>query len=58
MSDFLAAGGDGVDHARGAAAVERLNVVDLDALIGYLGTLPSPVRAPAEKRFRAAEGSQ
>jgi 2',3'-cyclic-nucleotide 2'-phosphodiesterase (5'-nucleotidase family) len=54
LNDFLVTGGDGVDLARRAAAVTPLNIVDLDALVGYLGTLPQPVRAPDEERFRAA----
>lgn len=57
LSDFLAAGGDGVDLGRRAISVTPLNVVDLDALVGYLGTLPKPVKAPAEERFIAAEGT-
>jgi 2',3'-cyclic-nucleotide 2'-phosphodiesterase (5'-nucleotidase family) len=54
LNDFLVTGGDGVDLARRAAAVTPLNIVDLDALVGYLGTLPQPVRAPNDERFRAA----
>ncbi len=53
MSDFLVTGGDGVTLARGAASVTPLNIVDLDALVGYLGTLRSPVRAPDELRLKA-----
>ncbi|AHG91375.1 5'-Nucleotidase domain-containing protein [Gemmatirosa kalamazoonensis] len=58
LNDFLVTGGDGVDLARRATAVTPLNIVDLDALVGYLGTLPQPVRAPSEERFRVAGASQ
>jgi 5'-nucleotidase len=59
INDFLVAGGDGLTLAEGAASVTAANVVDLDALIGYLRQLPQPVRAPAEVRIRnAAEGSR
>jgi 2',3'-cyclic-nucleotide 2'-phosphodiesterase (5'-nucleotidase family) len=59
INDFLVTGGDGVTLAEGAASVTAANVVDLDALIGYLRQLPQPVRAPAEVRIRnAAEGSR
>jgi 2',3'-cyclic-nucleotide 2'-phosphodiesterase (5'-nucleotidase family) len=56
LNDFLATGGDGVDLGARAASVTPLNIVDLDAFIGYLGTMSGPVRAPTEVRFRASEG--
>ncbi len=50
LSDFLADGGDGVLLARSALRREDLDIPDLDALITYLKTLPSPVRAPRDER--------
>lgn len=52
MSDFLVTGGDGLALAERATAVTPLNIVDLDALIGYLKQLPGPVRPPAEQRLK------
>ena len=53
LNDFLVTGGDGVDLARRATAVTPLNIVDLDALIGFVRQLPQPVHAPNEERIRA-----
>jgi 5'-nucleotidase len=53
INDFLVTGGDGLTLAEGAASVVGTNVVDLDALIGYVRQLPQPVRAPAEVRIRS-----
>ncbi|MDF1501907.1 5'-nucleotidase C-terminal domain-containing protein [Roseisolibacter sp. H3M3-2] len=59
INDFLVTGGDGVTLAEGAASVTATNVVDVDALIGYLRQLPQPVRAPSEVRIRnQAEGAR
>jgi 2',3'-cyclic-nucleotide 2'-phosphodiesterase (5'-nucleotidase family) len=54
LNDFLVTGGDGLGLAGRAASVTPLNIVDLDALVGYLRQLPQPVRAPAELRLRPA----
>lgn len=54
LNDFLVTGGDGLGLAGRAASVVPLNIVDLDALVGYLRQLPPPVRAPGEVRLRAA----
>lgn len=52
MNDFMATGGDG----HGLAGPPRnLNIVDLDALVGYLRSRPQPVTAPAEVRIRTVE---
>jgi 5'-nucleotidase len=53
INDFLVTGGDGLTLAEGAASVVATNVVDLEALIGYMRQLPQPVRAPAEVRIRS-----
>jgi 5'-nucleotidase len=51
MNDFLATGGEGYNAGGRATSSRPLNIVDLDALIDYLKTLPSPVTAPAEVRI-------
>ena len=54
MNDFMATGGDGHGLAGGEPA-RSLNIVDLDALVGYLRSRPQPVTAPAEVRIRTVE---
>jgi 5'-nucleotidase len=51
LSDFLAAGGDGLNVTERAIQVEELGIVDIDALIGYLQSQPAPVRAPRDRRL-------
>lgn len=51
VNDFLATGGEGYDAGKRASAMKSLNIVDLDALIDYLRSLPSPVTAPSEIRI-------
>ena len=51
LNDFLATGGEGYNAAGRATASKPLNIVDLDALIGYLRSLPEPIAAPAEVRI-------
>jgi 2',3'-cyclic-nucleotide 2'-phosphodiesterase/3'-nucleotidase/5'-nucleotidase len=53
VSDFMATGGSGFAMLVGAPA-EDLDLVDLDALIRYLGVLRPPVEAPADVRFHSA----
>ena len=52
LSDFLATGGDdlGISREQGALSLETLDIVDLDALIAFLETSPSPVRPPRDER--------
>lgn len=50
VNDLLATGDDNLGPPAGAR-VTPLNITDLDALVGYLKKLPSPVRAPAEARI-------
>jgi 2',3'-cyclic-nucleotide 2'-phosphodiesterase (5'-nucleotidase family) len=52
LNDFLVTGGDGLQLAERAASVRPTSLVDLDVLVGYLGQLAQPVRAPAEERIR------
>jgi 5'-nucleotidase len=51
VNDFLATGGEGYDAGKRATASRPLNIVDLDALIDYLKSLPEPITAPAEVRI-------
>jgi 2',3'-cyclic-nucleotide 2'-phosphodiesterase (5'-nucleotidase family) len=51
VNDFLATGGEGYNAGGRASASRPLNIVDLDALIGYLRTLPAPITAPTEIRI-------
>lgn len=53
VNDFLATGGEGYDAGKRATASRSLNIVDLDALIDYLKSLPSPITAPTEVRISA-----
>jgi 2',3'-cyclic-nucleotide 2'-phosphodiesterase (5'-nucleotidase family) len=51
MNDFLATGGEGYNASGRATSSRPLNIVDLDALIDYLRTLPTPIVAPTEVRI-------
>ncbi|MFL5623202.1 MAG: 5'-nucleotidase C-terminal domain-containing protein [Gemmatimonadaceae bacterium] len=51
VNDFLATGGEGYDAGRRASASRSLNIIDLDALIDYLRSLPAPITAPTEVRI-------
>jgi 5'-nucleotidase len=51
VNDFIATGGEGYNAGGRATASKPLNIVDLDALIDYLKSLPSPITAPAEVRI-------
>jgi len=51
LNDFLATGGEGYNAAGRATASRPLNIVDLDALIDYLQSLPAPIAAPTEVRI-------
>jgi 2',3'-cyclic-nucleotide 2'-phosphodiesterase (5'-nucleotidase family) len=51
VNDFLATGGEGYNAGGRATSAQPLNIVDLDALIDYLKSLPSPITAPAEVRI-------
>ena len=51
VNDFLATGGEGYNAGGRATSTKPLNIVDLDALIDYLKTLPSPIAAPTEVRI-------
>ena len=49
INDFMVTGGDNW-LPPADARVTPLNIVDLDALVGYMKMLPSPVKPPAETR--------
>ena len=51
VNNFLLAGGEGYNAGARATSSTALNIVDLDALIGYLRQLPAPVTAPTEVRI-------
>jgi 5'-nucleotidase len=51
VNDFLATGGEGYDAGKRATSMRPLNIVDLDALIDYLKSLPEPITAPTEVRI-------
>jgi 5'-nucleotidase, C-terminal domain len=50
VNDFMATGGDNWLPPPDAR-VTPLNIVDLDALVGYMKMLPSPVKPPVETRI-------
>jgi 2',3'-cyclic-nucleotide 2'-phosphodiesterase (5'-nucleotidase family) len=51
ITDFLATGGVGLALPDSSAVLSDLSTLDLDATIAYLKSRPSPVRAPADKRW-------
>jgi 2',3'-cyclic-nucleotide 2'-phosphodiesterase (5'-nucleotidase family) len=51
LNDFLATGGEGYNAGGRATASRPTNIVDLDALIDYLRSLPTPIVAPIEVRI-------
>jgi 2',3'-cyclic-nucleotide 2'-phosphodiesterase (5'-nucleotidase family) len=51
LSEFVATGGDGYGMF-GGTPLSRTALVDLDAVIQYLQSLPQPVRAPPVGRWR------
>jgi 5'-nucleotidase len=51
ITDFLATGGLGLAFPDAAAPIKDLSILDLDATIAYLRTLPAPVVAPRERRW-------
>jgi 2',3'-cyclic-nucleotide 2'-phosphodiesterase (5'-nucleotidase family) len=51
LNDFLATGGEGYNASGRATSSRPLNIVDLDALIDYLKSLPEPITAPTEVRI-------
>jgi 5'-nucleotidase len=51
LNDFLATGGEGYNAGGRATASRPTNIVDLDALIDYLQSLPTPIVAPTEVRM-------
>jgi 2',3'-cyclic-nucleotide 2'-phosphodiesterase (5'-nucleotidase family) len=51
ITDFMSTGGLGLSFPDSTAVVKDLSILDVDASIAYLRSLPSPVRAPREKRW-------
>jgi 5'-nucleotidase len=54
VNDFLATGGEGYNAGGRATASRPLSIVDLDALVDYLRSLPAPIAAPTEVRIAPA----
>src|SRR6266566_2738500 len=54
VSDFMATGGSGFAMLAGAPK-QDIDVLDVDALIRYLGVLRTPVEAPGDARFHRTE---
>ncbi len=54
VSDFMATGGSGFAMLAGAPK-QDLDVLDVDALIRYLGVLRTPVEAPGDARFHRTD---
>jgi 5'-nucleotidase len=57
VNDFLAQRGDGYEALGEALERDDLDMLDVDALVDYLGDLDAPVRAPAEARFVQTGGA-
>ena len=57
INDFMLTGGSGLGFPGQPLASEPTNVVDLDALIAYLKSLPQPVNVAPEERIRSASPS-
>jgi 5'-nucleotidase / UDP-sugar diphosphatase len=55
-TEFLAQGGDGFSMLA-EGTVQRIGIVDVDALIDWLGSLPSPVAPPAVGRWTLSEST-
>ena len=53
INDFMLTGGSGLGFPGQPIASEAMNIVDLDALIAYLKSLPQPVNVKPETRIRA-----
>ena len=51
VNDFLATGGEGYNAGGRATTSRPLSILDLDALIDYLKSLPEPIAAPTEVRI-------
>jgi len=51
ITDFLVTGGLGLAFPDSSAVTKDLSILDLEASIAYLRSLPSPVRAPRERRW-------
>jgi 5'-nucleotidase len=53
LNDFLATGGEGLALGSAAIRTEVLPILDLDATIAYLRSLPQPVQGPTDRRLIA-----
>ncbi|MGH7575517.1 MAG: bifunctional metallophosphatase/5'-nucleotidase [Longimicrobiales bacterium] len=51
-NNFMAEGGDGFEVFTGASARDDTGIVDIDALVDYLQSLPQPIAPPPDQRLR------
>jgi 2',3'-cyclic-nucleotide 2'-phosphodiesterase (5'-nucleotidase family) len=51
INDFMASGGDRLGFGAAAISTTPANVIDLDAFVAYLASLPQPVPEPVEPRI-------
>lgn len=51
INDFMASGGDRLGFGPAAISTTPTNIVDIDAFVAYLGSLPQPVPEPTEPRI-------
>jgi 5'-nucleotidase len=51
INDFMASGGDRLGFGTDAISTTPADVVDLDAFVAYLASLPQPVTEPTEQRI-------
>ena len=56
LNDFEYLGGSNLGFGDRAIAAQNIDLVDLDALIAYLRSLPQPVRGPSDARFVLTTG--
>jgi 2',3'-cyclic-nucleotide 2'-phosphodiesterase (5'-nucleotidase family) len=56
LNDFEYTGGSGLGFGSAVRRAENLNLVDLDAFVSYLRSLPQPVQPPLDRRFIIAPG--
>jgi 2',3'-cyclic-nucleotide 2'-phosphodiesterase (5'-nucleotidase family) len=52
VNNFMSQGGDGYTMLENAAANEDTGIIDLDAFIHHLESLPQPIRYPLQGRIR------
>ena len=56
VNNFMASGGGGFEMFKQARSAQQTGIVDLDAFVDYLRSLPQPIRAPSDPRWVAIPG--